>query len=77
MAVTALIMTADREEVVDYVAPYFEQTGITIGKTTLVQSGEKKNKQNKLLFLSITMKNNDIYFGIEAHFIIFCLVSIS
>lgn len=25
-------MTAEREEVVDFVAPYFEQTGITIGK---------------------------------------------
>ncbi|VEN34523.1 unnamed protein product [Callosobruchus maculatus] len=30
MAITALIMTADKEEVVDFVAPYFEQTGITI-----------------------------------------------
>lgn len=25
-------MTAEREEVIDYVAPYFEQTGISIGK---------------------------------------------
>ncbi|CAG9824505.1 unnamed protein product [Phaedon cochleariae] len=24
-------MTADKEEVIDFVAPYFEQTGITIG----------------------------------------------
>lgn len=32
MAITALIMTAAREEVIDFVAPYFEQTGITIGK---------------------------------------------
>lgn len=31
MALTALIMTADREEVVDFVAPYFEQSGLTIG----------------------------------------------
>ncbi|CAH1991558.1 unnamed protein product [Acanthoscelides obtectus] len=30
MAITALIMTADKEEFVDFVAPYFEQTGITI-----------------------------------------------
>lgn len=30
--VTALTMTADREEVIDFVAPYFEQTGISIGK---------------------------------------------
>lgn len=32
LAITALIMTADKEEVIDFVAPYFEQTGITIGK---------------------------------------------
>lgn len=25
-------MTADKEEVVDFVAPYYEQSGITIGK---------------------------------------------
>lgn len=24
-------MTADKEEVIDFVAPYYEQTGITIG----------------------------------------------
>lgn len=32
MAITALTMTADKEEVIDFVAPYFEQTGISIGK---------------------------------------------
>lgn len=31
MAFTALIMTADKEEVVDFIAPYFEQSGISIG----------------------------------------------
>lgn len=30
IAIAALKMTAEREEVVDFVAPYFEQTGITI-----------------------------------------------
>lgn len=30
IAVAALKMTAEREEVIDFVAPYFEQTGITI-----------------------------------------------
>ncbi|XP_017782140.1 PREDICTED: ionotropic receptor 25a [Nicrophorus vespilloides] len=30
MAIAALTMTADREEVVDFIAPYFEQVGITI-----------------------------------------------
>lgn len=31
IAVTALVMTADREEMIDFVAPYFEQSGISIG----------------------------------------------
>ncbi|XP_030750371.1 ionotropic receptor 25a [Sitophilus oryzae] len=30
LAITAIIMTADREEVIDFVAPYYEQTGISI-----------------------------------------------
>nr|AVH87289.1 ionotropic receptor 1 [Holotrichia parallela] len=30
LAITALVMTADREEVIDFVAPYFEQSGISI-----------------------------------------------
>ncbi|KAH1010063.1 hypothetical protein HUJ05_004423, partial [Dendroctonus ponderosae] len=30
IAITAVIMTADKEEVIDFVAPYYEQTGITI-----------------------------------------------
>lgn len=29
-------MTAEREEVIDFVAPYYEQTGILIGKFTLL-----------------------------------------
>lgn len=32
MAVAPLLMTAEREEVIDFVAPYFEETGILIGK---------------------------------------------
>lgn len=31
LAVAALTMTADREEVIDFIAPYYEQVGITIG----------------------------------------------
>lgn len=30
MAITALKMYSEREEVIDFIAPYFEQTGITI-----------------------------------------------
>lgn len=32
IAVAALKMTAEREEVIDFIPPYFEQTGILIGK---------------------------------------------
>lgn len=32
IAVAALTMTSEREEVIDFVAPYFEQSGILIGK---------------------------------------------
>lgn len=31
MAITALIMTADKEEIIDFIPPYYEQTGISIG----------------------------------------------
>lgn len=31
IAVAPMKMTAEREEVIDFVAPYFEQTGILIG----------------------------------------------
>ncbi|XP_044745802.1 ionotropic receptor 25a [Coccinella septempunctata] len=30
IAITALIMTADKEEVIDFIPPYYEQTGISI-----------------------------------------------
>ncbi|KAK9885912.1 hypothetical protein WA026_013786 [Henosepilachna vigintioctopunctata] len=30
LAITALVMTADKEEVIDFVPPYFEQSGISI-----------------------------------------------
>lgn len=33
IAAAALKMTAEREEVIDFIAPYYEQTGISIGKT--------------------------------------------
>lgn len=32
IAAAALKMTAEREEVIDFIAPYYEQTGISIGK---------------------------------------------
>ena len=34
MVVASLTMTSEREEVIDFVAPYFEQSGILIGKKT-------------------------------------------
>lgn len=41
MAITAIIMTADKEEVVDFVAPYYEQSGITIGKFHIRSNNNK------------------------------------
>lgn len=32
IAVAPLLMTAEREEVIDFVAPFFEETGISIGE---------------------------------------------
>lgn len=31
IVVASLTMTSEREEVIDFIAPYFEQTGISIG----------------------------------------------
>ena len=31
MIATALVMTSQREEVIDFIVPYFEDTGISIG----------------------------------------------
>lgn len=33
IAVSPMKMTAEREEVIDFIAPYYDQTGIQIGKT--------------------------------------------
>lgn len=35
IVVAALTMTSEREEVIDFVAPYFAQSGILIGSTRL------------------------------------------
>lgn len=47
MAVAALKMTAEREEVIDFVAPYFEQTGISIGIRSIYTYSYIKNKNDK------------------------------
>lgn len=38
IAAAALKMTAEREEVIDFIAPYYEQTGISIGEKCLCTS---------------------------------------
>lgn len=48
MVVAALTMTSEREEVIDFVAPYFEQSGILIGKKFLF-------KILKKIFLYLTL----------------------
>jgi hypothetical protein len=32
MVIAPLTMTSEREEVIDFVAPYFDQSGISIGR---------------------------------------------
>lgn len=32
MIIAPLTMTSEREEVIDFIAPYFEQTGLSISK---------------------------------------------
>lgn len=61
MVVAALTMTSEREEVIDFVAPYFEQSGILIGK--------------KFLF-KILKKNIFIFYTyiIMLHYTILCYV---
>lgn len=61
MVVAALTMTSEREEVIDFVAPYFEQSGILIGK--------------KFLF-KILKKNIFIFYAyiIMLHYTILCYV---
>ncbi|KAF2897577.1 hypothetical protein ILUMI_08598, partial [Ignelater luminosus] len=49
LAISALIMTADREEVVDFVAPYFEQGGISIDKYSV-------NMYFRIPFLFVVMR---------------------
>lgn len=41
MVVASLTMTSEREEVIDFVAPYFEQSGILIGKKFLFKIFKK------------------------------------
>jgi hypothetical protein len=33
MVIAPLTMTSEREEVIDFVAPYFDQSGISIGRS--------------------------------------------
>uniref|UniRef100_A0A6P7FMD1 Uncharacterized protein LOC114329336 isoform X2 n=1 Tax=Diabrotica virgifera virgifera TaxID=50390 RepID=A0A6P7FMD1_DIAVI len=62
IAVTALIMTADKEEVVDFVAPYFEQTGITIVM--------RKPVRKTSLFKFMTVLKLEVWFSIVAALIV-------
>lgn len=50
MAFTAMVMTADKEEVVDFIAPYFEQSGISIGNAQHLNSLVEKIVTQLTLF---------------------------
>ncbi|KAJ8936674.1 hypothetical protein NQ318_023141 [Aromia moschata] len=62
LAVTAIVMTADREEVVDFVAPYFEQTGITIVM--------RKPVRKTSLFKFMTVLKVEVWLSIVASLVI-------
>ncbi|KAI8426778.1 hypothetical protein MSG28_014464 [Choristoneura fumiferana] len=58
MAVSALTMTAEREEVIDFVAPYFEQTGILI----VIRKPTRKTS----LFKFMTVLRTEVWLSIVA-----------
>ncbi|XP_023311227.1 ionotropic receptor 25a [Anoplophora glabripennis] len=62
LAVAAIIMTADREEVVDFVAPYYEQTGITI----VIRKPVRKTS----LFKFMTVLKLEVWLSIVAALIV-------
>ncbi|XP_066256016.1 ionotropic receptor 25a [Euwallacea similis] len=62
MAVTAIIMTADKEEVIDFVAPYYEQTGITIVM--------RKPVRKTSLFKFMTVLKLEVWLSIVAALIV-------
>ncbi|XP_060520589.1 ionotropic receptor 25a [Cylas formicarius] len=62
IAITAIIMTADREEVIDFVAPYFEQTGITIVM--------RKPVRKTSLFKFMTVLKLEVWLSIVAALIV-------
>ncbi|XP_057657197.1 uncharacterized protein LOC130894392 isoform X2 [Diorhabda carinulata] len=62
LAITTLIMTADKEEVIDFVAPYFEQTGITIVM--------RKPVRKTSLFKFMTVLKLEVWFSIVAALVV-------
>ncbi|KAL4714293.1 hypothetical protein ACJJTC_009645 [Scirpophaga incertulas] len=62
MAVAALTMTAEREEVIDFVAPYFEQTGILIAI--------RKPIRKTSLFKFMTVLRTEVWLSIVAALIL-------
>lgn len=41
-------MTAEREEVIDFIAPYYEQTGISIGMLFFIIKALQDPNQNEI-----------------------------
>lgn len=50
IAVAPMKMTAEREEVIDFVAPYYEQTGILIGLRFFFIFFYLKEKKTNIFF---------------------------
>ncbi|KAF7269745.1 hypothetical protein GWI33_017263 [Rhynchophorus ferrugineus] len=62
LAITAIIMTADREEVIDFVPPYYEQTGISIVM--------RKPVRKTSLFKFMTVLKLEVWLSIVAALIV-------
>ncbi|CAG9763323.1 unnamed protein product [Ceutorhynchus assimilis] len=62
LAITAIVMTADKEEVIDFVAPYYEQTGITIVM--------RKPVRKTSLFKFMTVLKLEVWLSIVAALIV-------
>lgn len=48
MIIAPLTMTSEREEVIDFVAPYFDQSGISIGIIIIIIIRVQQNLWNEI-----------------------------
>lgn len=54
-------MTAEREEVIDFVAPYYEQTGIMIGKSNIAYTIKQNSKNLFTLVIRKPVRQTSLF----------------